>query len=108
MGSHDRRRSPGAAPLTVQRDHYLRLVARGMSNSQACREVGVNRKTGHRWRFGRTVTTSSGRTVCYPALTKRADLSGRFLDQNERVTIADQFRAGVPLRRPQASKRKMT
>ena len=39
------RPGPGA-PLTVERERYLRLVAQGMSNVQACREVGVHRITG--------------------------------------------------------------
>ncbi|MFC7564426.1 hypothetical protein ACFQU9_14545 [Actinomadura namibiensis] len=28
-------------------------MAQGMSNSAACRVVGINRKTGNRWRYGR-------------------------------------------------------
>lgn len=38
------RPQPGpGAPLTAERERYLRLVAQGMSNVQACREVGVHR-----------------------------------------------------------------
>ena len=47
------RKSPGALPLTSQRDQYRALMRLGMSNAEACRVVGVNRKTGHRWRYGR-------------------------------------------------------
>ena len=37
----------GTLPLTSQRDQYRVLMQQGMSNAEACRVVGVNRKTGH-------------------------------------------------------------
>lgn len=55
------RKPPGpGAPLTAERDLYLRLMAQGMSNSQACRTVGINRRTGTRWRYGRTIRNTAG------------------------------------------------
>jgi hypothetical protein len=36
--------------MSRQREEYARLVARGVSNAEACRIVGVNRRTGTRWR----------------------------------------------------------
>jgi len=76
------------------------LIARGVSNSEACRLVGVNRRTGTRWRYGRTVTSSSGAELHYPpmATTRTACLSARFLSEDERVLIADRVRAGASLR----------
>lgn len=47
--------------MADKRDHYLRLVAQGTSNSAACREVGVHRKTGNRRRYGRRVIDGAGR-----------------------------------------------
>ena len=44
------RKSPGAQPLTSQRERYLALMRQGFGNAEACRVVGVNRKTGHRSR----------------------------------------------------------
>lgn len=38
---------PGVA-LTEKRDHFAALIRQGVSNSEACRLVGVNRKTGTR------------------------------------------------------------
>ena len=32
----------------VQRQEFARLIAKGVSNSEACRVVGVNRRTGTR------------------------------------------------------------
>ncbi len=56
------RPQPGpGGPLTSERERYLRLAAQGMSNVDACREVGAHRITGTRWRDGRTMTDSGGR-----------------------------------------------
>jgi len=68
-GQHGR---PGVA-LTELRQVFERLVARGVSNSEACRVVGINRRTGTRWRYGRAIPASGGRTLHYPPVvtTKR-------------------------------------
>ena len=87
---HQPWRSRGAPPLTSQRDRYIRLMAQGMSNSAACRIVGVNRKTGSRWRYGRSITNRVGEVRTYPSITRPADpVSARFLSEAERVAIAD-------------------
>jgi len=61
-GQHGR---PGVA-LTELRQVFERLVARGVSNSEACRVVGIKRRTGTRWRYGRDIPASGGRTLHYP------------------------------------------
>ncbi len=38
-----------------KQDRFVRLIAQGGSNSEACRQVGINRWTGTRWRFGRRI-----------------------------------------------------
>ncbi len=48
--SKTRAKFPGPSPLARQREEYARMVARGVSNAEACRVVGVNRRTGTRWR----------------------------------------------------------
>ena len=79
------RPGPGA-PLTAERERYLRLVAQGMSNVQACREVGVHRITGTRWRDGRNMVDSSGRARYYPPIAAPpVVISARFLSEDERV-----------------------
>ena len=85
------RKLPGpGAPLTAERDLYLRLMARGMSNSQACRVVGINRRTGTRWRYGRTIPNRAGLPWVYlPIPTKPAVISPRYLSEQERITLAD-------------------
>ena len=95
-------RGPGGSPLTTERDLYLHLMSQGMSNSRACREVGVNRKTGTRWRHGRTILNSAGRKVRYAPISVSTDpaaaISPRFLSQDERVLIGDRLHAGLGIR----------
>src|SRR5215831_2960780 len=91
---------PGPAPQTAKREQFARLIARGFSNSEACRIVGVNRRTGKRWRHGRTITSSSGARLHYPAVVgaRTAEISPRYLSEDERVRIADLRRAGLGVR----------
>ncbi|WP_420901030.1 IS30 family transposase [Micromonospora tulbaghiae] len=65
-----------------------------MSTSEACRLVGINRKTGHRWRYGRTRQTKAGQQAVPPAARPLA-VSDRFLSQAERIVIADRLREGA-------------
>ena len=55
-------RGPGALPQAEKREQFARLIAQGYSNSEACRIAGINRRTGKRWRHGRTITTRDGRS----------------------------------------------
>lgn len=97
MAGRDR---PGREPLVAQREWFVKLIKQGVSNSEACRVVGINRRTGTRWRFGRTVPASSGRTLHYPAvvISERQTISARYLSEDERVAIADLHRVGVKVR----------
>jgi transposase, IS30 family len=74
---------PGPAPQATKREQFAALIARGVSNSQACRVVGVNRRTGKRWRHGRTITSSSGRRLRYAPVIDLHDreISPRFLSR---------------------------
>ena len=76
---------PGPEPLTAQRQEFVRLIARGLNNSEACRVVGINRRTGTRWRHGRTITSSSGSELHYQPVTTtdRPGLSARSLSEDE-------------------------
>ncbi len=92
-------KSPGALPLTSQRDQYLALMRQGMSNAEASRTVGVNRKTGHRWRYGRSVTTRTGDVRTYAPITGPAhSVAARFLSEAERISIADGLTEGLGIR----------
>lgn len=102
------RGQPGAAPQTAKREEYARLIASGVSSAQACRIVGVNPRTGKRWRHGRTITSSSGRRLHYPPVINRSkrEVSARFLAEDERVVIADLHRRGVGVRAIAAATRR--
>lgn len=88
--------------LFGQRERFVRLIGQGVSNSEACRLVGVNRRTGTRWRFGRTILDAAGRSVQYPPVRNAnrpsVPLSSRYLSLDERTVIADLVRAGGTVR----------
>jgi hypothetical protein len=44
------KRGPGALPLMEKREEYARLMRQGMNNSEACRVLGIGRKTGGHFR----------------------------------------------------------
>ena len=104
---------PGPAPLAAERELFTRLIARGIKNAEACRIVGVNSRTGKRWRHGRTVTSGSGRRLHYPPVisTPELEISSWYLSEDERVTLADLRRrpvrntCGRSRRRPPSSGR---
>ena len=52
--------------LVEQQEWFARLITQGVSNSVACRIVGINRRTGTRWRYGRTIVNTAGQAVHYP------------------------------------------
>jgi hypothetical protein len=91
---------PGPAPQTAKREQFARLIGRGVPNAEACRLVGINRRTGTRWRFGRSITGSSGRRLHYSAVinTRKREISPRYLSEDERVRIADLVRQVEPQR----------
>jgi IS30 family transposase len=90
----------GVAPQTAKREQWARLTERGVSNSEACRIVGINVRTGKRWRHGRTVTTAGGRRLHYAPVitTRKVEISKRYLSQDERVAVADLRRQRYSIR----------
>ena len=45
--------------LAEKQEWFARVIAQRVSNSEACRIVGINRRTGTRWRYGRTILNSA-------------------------------------------------
>jgi transposase, IS30 family len=81
-------------PLTAKRDLYVQLMGQGMDNSAACRQVGVNRKTGQRWRLGRVTRDAKyGERHYAPIMPAPVAMSPRYLSDKERFVIADGLRA---------------
>ena len=62
--------------------------------------MGVNRKTGTRWRYGRSIPSVGGGTLHYPSVLSppSSTISSRYLFEDERVTIADLHRTGLSSR----------
>jgi len=101
----------GGAVVSVgldRRQAFLDLVAAGMGTNQACRVVGVDRKTGYEWRHPgwrrvkrdrarqrRRVQQEQERAA---VAAREAARSPRYLSQRERIVIADQVRAGLSVR----------
>jgi transposase, IS30 family len=86
--------------VVEKQEWFVRLIGQGVSNSQACRIVGINRRTGTRWRYGRTILNKAGEPVHYPPVSSAEPKSRhpRYLSLAERTMIADRRRAGVSMR----------
>ena len=86
--------------MSEKRDAFVRLIGVGVLVSEACRRVGVHRRTGMRWRHGRTIITSSGEKRHYPSVIMPSgrQLSSRFLSEDERIHLADLRRRGFGVR----------
>ena len=96
----DRRRSPTGGVQAEKQQRYVQLIAQGVNNSEACRLVGINRKTGNRWRYGRRVRNSAGALVIYPPvkINESRPRSPRYLSEQERIRIADLIAAKTTVR----------
>ena len=95
-----RQKVGGALPMVETRNKYAQLMRQGISNAEACRQLNINRRTGMRWRHGRTVTGAYGRATTYAPISLKAppSISPRYLSENERIQIADALQAGKILR----------
>ena len=90
----DRRRTPAGGVQAEKQQRYVQLIAQGVNNSEACRLVGINRKTGNRWRYGRRARNSAGALVIYAPvkINEVRPRSPRYLSEQERIQIADLLR----------------
>lgn len=75
---------------------FAKMLGQGVSISEACRRLGIDRKTGHWWKNGGVIVRESGTRIVKPVVGRyqgRAE-SGRYLSEAERVRIADGVRVG--------------
>ena len=72
----------------ANRDRFWSLLAGGVSVTSACEDLGVSRRTGHRW-----ILDTKGQ-----APVKKRQLSGRYLSVEERLRIADLKLTGESIR----------
>ena len=96
----DRRRTPAGGVQAEKQQRYVQLIAQGVNNSEACRLVGINRKTGNRWRYGRKARNSAGALVIYAPvkINEVRPRSPRYLSEHERIQIADLLAAKTSAR----------
>jgi IS30 family transposase len=94
----DRRENKGRAGLPRERAEYFRLMDQGYSSAAACRAVGVTRRTGGRWRNGRSPEAPRNSRPRPARARASAPASGRYLSEDERITIADRLREGASAR----------
>ena len=87
----DGRRTRAGGVQAEKQQRYVQLIAQGVNNSEACRLVGIDRKTGNRWRYGRRVRNSAGALVIYPPvkIKEARPRSPRYLSEHERIQVAD-------------------
>src|SRR5699024_541324 len=99
VGIRGARAPQGRQKWARERAAYFDLVAQGYSCKQACRIVGVNPRTGKRWRNGTTATGNGPqRRDWQPRLTERPEPCSRYLSQQERIWIADRYRENAGIR----------
>ncbi|MFJ3891529.1 helix-turn-helix domain-containing protein [Streptomyces rubrogriseus] len=91
------RKPQGRKKLTRERAAYFQLMQQGYSNREACRIVGIDRRTGKKWRNGSHANKS--RKALPPAHRGTAPSgSSRFLRESERIHIADRLREKASIR----------
>ncbi|MFD9430964.1 IS30 family transposase [Streptomyces sp. NPDC060002] len=80
----------GRRKLTREREEYFRLVQQGVSYTEAAKAVGINLRTGKRWRNGRN---PSGRQKAAAPARPVLPPSGvsRYLREADRIYIADRL-----------------
>ena len=91
------RTAQGPVKLQQERATYSRLMEQGCSNNEACRIVGINRRTGQKWRNGRS---ADRRQKAAPPIRMvvQPSRSSRYLCEDERIHIADRLREKATVR----------
>lgn len=102
----DDRKPQGPRQLVQERKEYLRLVDQGTPYEDACRIVGINSKTGRRWRNGRSADRRQKAALPITGvvpphlvpLTEEPAASSRYLCEADRIHIADRLREMATVR----------
>jgi IS30 family transposase len=94
----DRSVNQGRRKLVAERAEYFRLMQEGYSSREACRIVGINLRTGKRWRNGHHSPSRGQKAV--PPIYRQAPPSApsRHLAEADRIHIADRLREKASLR----------
>lgn len=81
----------GPKPDYAKREAFVKLMAEGVSVSQAARTLGISRHTAKVWRHGRRIK-SGGRVLELPPVIGAPAVrtySARYLSEDERIRLAD-------------------
>lgn len=84
----------GPPGLVEKRPLYVQLMKQGHSNRAACKILGINPNTGHRWLHGRNGVEGLVQQGLDPRPRKAvpaAAVSSRYLSEDERIYIADRL-----------------
>ncbi|MEV6199610.1 IS30 family transposase [Streptomyces sp. NPDC051771] len=87
----------GSRPLVREREEYFRLMDQGVSSREACRIVGIDRRTGKRWRNGYT-RSDSKKWIPPVDLVVSDPGPSRYLRELDRIHIADRLREKASIR----------
>jgi len=97
----ERRRPQGRRRLSLERKQYAEFMTEGYSNSAACKVVGINVRTGRKWKNGIVSIKRDGKRIdYYEGFDRGEDVNfpSHFLNQSERIAIADARRTGQGVR----------
>ncbi|WP_452830222.1 IS30 family transposase [Streptomyces laurentii] len=94
-----RDRTPqGPRKLTREREEYSRLMQQGYSNKEACRVVGIDERTGQKWRNGRKPTGKQRKALLPLGAVAEPSGPSRYLREADRIHIADRLREKATVR----------
>ncbi len=83
--------------MSQARRRFVELLGQGWSVRGACRELGISRSSGNRWKNGANERLKDGTVRFVPPLDSLAtrQISPRFLSEEERIQIADLASTGI-------------
>ncbi|MFC4905545.1 helix-turn-helix domain-containing protein [Kocuria oceani] len=86
--------------MSAKREQFLEMIGQGWAVAAAARELGVSRSSADNWKNGYRVARPDGTVVVFQALTPSLQPGSApfLLQQEERLVIAEVFRAGASLR----------
>ncbi|MFJ3217408.1 helix-turn-helix domain-containing protein [Kitasatospora sp. NPDC086801] len=84
--------------LTREREAYFQLMRQGCSSAEACRVVGINLRTGKRWRNGWHSPPDGRKPVLPIHVAAPASGQSRYLREEARIHIADRLRENASIR----------
>lgn len=94
-----RHRAPqGPRKLTREREAYSRFMQQGYSNKEACRLVGIDERTGQKWRNGRKPTGKQRKALLPLGAVAEPSGTSRYLHEADRIHIADRLREKAAVR----------